>query len=61
MPNTARQKMAHELFNRYAGNPILTPEDWPYPVNAVMNPAAIKFNTETLLLIRVEKMKKVPD
>jgi len=43
-----------ELFRRYEGNPILTPEIWPYEVGAVMNPGAIKFNNEILLLVRVE-------
>ncbi|MBM3701545.1 MAG: glycosidase, partial [Actinobacteria bacterium] len=27
-----------ELFKRYEGNPILTPEDWPYEAGAVFNP-----------------------
>lgn len=53
----ALQQEAYELFTRYEGNPILTPEKWPYPVNAVMNPAAIKLNGETLLLVRVEDMR----
>ena len=57
MPDLLRQKKANELFKRYQGNPILTPKDWPYPANAVMNPAAIKLNTETLLLVRVEDMR----
>jgi predicted GH43/DUF377 family glycosyl hydrolase len=35
-------------------NPLLTPDDWPYPVNAVMNPAAVRRDGETLLLCRVE-------
>jgi predicted GH43/DUF377 family glycosyl hydrolase len=52
-----RQRKAYELFKRYEGNPILTPENWPYPANAVFNPAAAKLNTETLLLIRVEDMR----
>lgn len=52
-----RQKKAYNLFERYRGNPILTPDDWPYPANAVFNPAAIKLNDETLLLIRVEDMR----
>jgi len=43
-----------ELFKRYEGNPILTPERWPYPVHAVFNPGAVKFKDETLLLVRVE-------
>lgn len=57
MVELLRQKKAHELFKRYKGNPILTPEDWPYPANAVFNPAAVKLNTETLLLVRVEDMR----
>lgn len=57
MIELSRQKKAHELFKRYEGNPIMTPEKWPYPANAVFNPAAIKLNTETLLLIRVEDMR----
>ncbi len=43
-----------ELFRRYEGNPILTPGNWPYKVNSVFNPGAVKFKDETLLLVRVE-------
>ena len=43
-----------KLFRRYEGNPILTPDQWPYLVNAVFNPGAVKFEDETLLLVRVE-------
>ena len=43
-----------ELFKRYEGNPILTPDQWPYPVHAVFNPGAVKFKDEILLLVRVE-------
>ncbi|MBU4204614.1 glycosidase [Patescibacteria group bacterium] len=43
-----------EFFKRYEGNPILTPEIWPYKVSSVFNPGAIKFNNEVLLLVRVE-------
>ena len=57
MGELSRQEKAHKLFKRYEGNPIITPEDWPYPTNAVFNPAAVKLNTETLLLIRVEDMR----
>jgi len=52
-----QQKKAYGLFERYEGNPILTPENWPYPANAVLNPAAVKLNDETLLLVRVEDMR----
>ncbi|HUT28334.1 MAG TPA: hypothetical protein VMX13_00975 [Sedimentisphaerales bacterium] len=57
MNEIARQKKANELFTRYEGNPILTPEMWPYPANAVFNPAAVRLNTETLLLVRVEDLR----
>ena len=57
MNELSRQKKANELFRRYEGNPILTPQIWPYPTNAVFNPAAVKLNNETLLLIRVEDMR----
>ncbi len=43
-----------DLFRRYEGNPVLTAADWPYTVNAVFNPAAVRFEGETLLLVRVE-------
>jgi predicted GH43/DUF377 family glycosyl hydrolase len=43
-----------EYFKRYEGNPILTPDNWPYKVGAVFNPGAIKSNDEILLLVRVE-------
>jgi len=52
-----RERKAYDLFKRYGGNPILTPQQWPYPANAVFNAAAAKLNTETLLLIRVEDMR----
>ena len=52
-----QQKKAYDLFSRYEGNPIITPEDWPYPVNAVFNPAAARVDSQTLLLIRVEDMR----
>lgn len=57
MPDLLRQAKAHDLFERYEGNPILTADDWPYATNAVFNPAAAKLNNETLLLIRVEDMR----
>ncbi len=54
MADLTRQEKAHKLFVRYEGNPILSPDEWPYPTNAVFNPAAAKLNSETLLLVRVE-------
>ena len=43
-----------ELFIRSEKNPILTADKWPYPVSAVFNPAAVKHNGETVLLVRTE-------
>ncbi len=57
MVNLERQEKAYELFSRHQGNPILTSQGWPYAANAVFNPAAVKLNTETLLLVRVEDMR----
>jgi predicted GH43/DUF377 family glycosyl hydrolase len=48
-----------ELFHRNPGNPILTSESWPYPVNAVFNPAAATVNGETILLARVEDLRGI--
>lgn len=42
------------LFTRHPGNPLLTPERWPYPINAVMNAGATRVGEETVLLCRVE-------
>jgi predicted GH43/DUF377 family glycosyl hydrolase len=48
-----------ELFHRHPANPILTAEDWPYPVNAVFNPAAAQLDGQTLLVARVEDLRGV--
>ena len=50
---------ARELFERHPGNPILTAADWPYPVNAVFNPAAVASDSETVLLARVEDRRGI--
>lgn len=45
------------LFKRHEKNPILTAQEWPYPVNTVFNAAATRFNGQTLLLVRVENLR----
>ncbi len=45
-----------ELFQRHVANPLLSAEDWPYPVNAVFNPGAAVLEGETVLLARVEAL-----
>ena len=43
------------LFKRHSGNPILSRENWPYPINSVMNAGAVRLpDGDTLLLCRVE-------
>jgi beta-1,2-mannobiose phosphorylase / 1,2-beta-oligomannan phosphorylase len=51
--------IARELFVRHDGNPILTAEDWPYPVNAVFNPAAAEVDGTTVILARVEDLRGI--
>lgn len=48
-----------ELFERNPANPILTAGDWPYPINAVFNPAAAQIDGSTVLLVRVEDLTGV--
>ncbi len=47
------------LFSRYAGNPILTRDHWPYEVNGVFNPGAVEMDGQTLLLVRVEDKRGI--
>lgn len=43
------------LFHRHPQNPVLTPKDWPYPVNTVFNAGATRMKDgTTLLFCRVE-------
>ncbi|HTY25967.1 MAG TPA: glycosidase [Desulfomonilaceae bacterium] len=44
----------HDIFQRHEKNPLLTADDWPYPVNSVFNAGAVKANGDHLLLVRVE-------
>ena len=39
------------IFQKYAGNPVVTPDQFPADIMYVMNPGAIKFNGEYLLFI----------
>lgn len=44
-----------KLLKRSENNPILTADNWPYPINSVFNPGAVLLqNGTTLLLCRVE-------
>ena len=43
------------LFTRHSGNPILSRQHWPYPVNSVFNAGVTRLvDGDTLLLCRVE-------
>lgn len=44
-------------FKRFEGNPIITPDRWPYCCNATFNPAVVEHDGETLMLVRVEDMR----
>jgi predicted GH43/DUF377 family glycosyl hydrolase len=48
-----------ELFERHPSNPILTAADWPYPANAVFNPAAASVGGETIVIARVEDLRGI--
>ena len=47
------------LFTRYAGNPILSAADLPYPANTVFNAAAAAIDGESILLMRVEDLRGI--
>lgn len=48
------------LLTRHAGNPILSRENWPYPINSVFNAAAVRLaDGDTLLLCRVEDRRGI--
>jgi predicted GH43/DUF377 family glycosyl hydrolase len=52
---TQKASAESPLFTRYALNPILKGEDWPYPVNSVFNAGVAQLaDGDTLLLCRVE-------
>lgn len=56
LPDIKKMNNLHEtLFHRHPANPILTAEQWPYPVNSVFNAGATLLRDgTTLLLCRVE-------
>jgi len=45
------------IFEEYPKNPILSPEEWPYPAVAVFNPGTVELNGEVFLLVRVEDFR----
>jgi predicted GH43/DUF377 family glycosyl hydrolase len=48
------------LLTRYGHNPILSRENWPYPINSVFNAGAVRLaDGDTLLLCRVEDRRGI--
>ena len=58
MPNSSGSG-SNRLFLRSPGNPLLSPNRWPYPINAVMNAGATVVDGETVLLCRVEDRRGI--
>ena len=58
MPNSSGSG-SNRLFLRSPGNPLLSPNRWPYPINAVMNAGATMVDGETVLLCRVEDRRGI--
>jgi predicted GH43/DUF377 family glycosyl hydrolase len=57
--NRSSGDISGALFQRYRGNPILSPSRWPYTVNAVMNAGAAEVDGTTTLLCRVEDRRGI--
>jgi len=53
------RRSPQDLFKRYSGNPILTRENWKYPINTVFNAGAAYYDNETVLLVRVEDLRGI--
>jgi len=53
--NHGPYSMDKPLFVRHSGNPLLSRDNWPYPINSVLNAGAVLLaDGDTLLLCRVE-------
>ena len=44
------------LFTRYSGNPILSRENWPYPINSVFNAGAVQLSGRELCCFAESKI-----
>lgn len=51
--------ISSDLFQRYRGNPLLSPARWPYAINAVLNAGATQVDGTTVLLCRVEDRRGI--
>ena len=52
-PSTDLVARVRDLLERAPNNPIIRPEDVPIPCKAVLNPGAVEFEGDVLLLLRV--------
>ena len=59
--NCLSKVMCSEFLRRHPENPILKKTDWPYMVNSVFNPGAVRLvdTKEVLLLARVEDRRGI--
>ena len=58
--NELKERADTPLFMRHANNPILSREDWPYPINSVFNAGAVRLpDGDTLLLCRAEDRRGI--
>jgi len=46
--------MEKDLFTRCKNNPLLTPQQMPFPSDAVLNPGVVEIGEEVILLLRIE-------
>lgn len=59
-PNGLKACAEIPLLMRYGNNPILSRDNWPYPINSVFNAGAVRLaDGDTLLLCRVEDRRGI--
>lgn len=46
--------MRNRIFTRTPGGPLLIPDDLPFEVNCVLNPGVAEFESEVILVLRIE-------
>lgn len=51
------RRIGRDVIHRWEGNPIVSLEDIPFGCNTVFNAAAVKFEGQYLLLVRVEDQR----
>lgn len=51
------RKVSRDLVHRWEGNPVITVEDFPFPVSDICNAGAIKIDGEYILLVTIENLE----